>query len=165
MDGTKAAKLRRRYNQVQDIVEKSKLQFERKLQDKIRRGAEITSDDYFDANAVAEEAVKTIRTEILNKELGEQQKKVENAYKILDKANAGGARFERTPQGLRRLLESTVPGTVESVTGYAGLGRNPRYQKNIDGTYLGDGRKISGALKTIRHIEDIQRKLSDLEAD
>ena len=157
LDGTKAKKLRRRYNQVQDIVEKSKLQFERKLQDKIRRGAEITSDDYFDANAVAEEAVKTIRGEILNKELGEQQNKVENAYKILDKANAGGANFERTPQGLRLLLESTVPGTV--------YGRNPRYQKNIDGTYLGDGRKISRALKTIRHIEDIQRKLSDLEAD
>jgi hypothetical protein len=157
-DGTKTKKLRRRYNQVQDIVEKSKLQFERKLQDKIRRGAEITSDDYFDANVVAEEAVRTIRGEILNKELGEQQKKVENAYKILDKANAGGANFPRTPQGLRMLLESTVPGLF-------GYGRNPRYPRNPQGQRFNDGLKISNALKTIRHIDDIQSKLSDLEGD
>jgi hypothetical protein len=156
MDSTKVAKLRRRYNQVQDIVEKKKLQFERKLQEKIRRGLEIKDSDYFDANAVAEEAVKTVHGEILNKELGEQQKKVENAYKIIDKLLRENVIFPRTPEGLRMLLESTVSSWS---------GTRPRYSKSVDGKYFGDGRKISNALKTIKHIEDIQRKLSDLEAD
>lgn len=157
MDSTKVAKLRRRYNQVQDIVEKKKLQFERKLQDKIRRGLEIKESDYFDANAVAEEAVKTVHGEILDKELGKLQKKVENAYKIIDKLMDENVIFPRTPQGLRVLLESTVSSWS---------GTRPRYPKDVDGTYkFGDGLKISNALKDIKYIEDIQRKLSDLEAD
>lgn len=157
MGSTKAKKLRRRYNQVQDIVEKKKLQFERKLQDKIRRGLEIKDSDYFDANAVAEEAVKTVHGEILDKELGKLQKKVEDAYKIIDKLLSENVIFPRTPQGLRMLLESTVSSWS---------GTKPRYPKNIDGTYkFGDGRKISRALKDISYIEEIQSKLSDLEAD
>lgn len=157
MGSTKAKKLRRRYNQVRDIVEKRKLQFERKLQDKIRRGLEIKDSDYFDANAVAEEAVKTVHGEILDKELGKLQKKVEDAYKIIDKLLSENVIFPRTPQGLRMLLESTVSSWS---------GTKPRYPKNIDGTYkFGDGRKISRALKDISYIEEIQSKLSDLEAD
>jgi hypothetical protein len=99
--------------------------------------------------------VKDVHTEILNKEINKLIKNVEAAYKILDKANDGGASFEQTPEGLRQLLESTVPGTV--------YGRNPRYQKNVDGTYLGDGRKISGALKDIEQINNYQDKLRDLD--
>ena len=165
MDKTKAKKLRRRYNQVRDIVEKRKLQFERNLQDKIRRGLEIKDSDYFDANVVAEEAVKTVHGEILDKELGKLQEKVEDAYKIIDKLLSEKVIFPRTPKGLRMLLESTVLGTVESVIGYPGFGRNPRYQKSVDGKYFGDGLKISNALKDISYIEEIQSKLSDLEAD
>ena len=158
MDKTKTKKLRRRYNQVRDIVEKRKLQFERNLQEKIRRGLEIKDSDYFDANVVAEEAVKTVHGEILDKELGKLQKKVEDAYKIIDKLLSENVIFPRTPKGLRMLLESTVPGTV--------YGRNPRYPKSVDGTYkFGDGLKISRALKDISYIEEIQSKLSDLEAD
>lgn len=163
-DNTKTAKLRRRYNQAQDYVHKKRMEFEEMLGRKIREEQEIKSTDYFNANAVAEEAVKNVRGEIINVEMKTLKDRVENAYKIIDKLKESGVVFSRTPEGLRDALESKVSGSFAGID-IAVMEKVPRYGKNQDGKYFGDGKKINSALKYLQQIEELERRLNALEAD
>lgn len=163
-DDTKTSQLRRRYNQAQDYVHKKRMDFEEMLGRKIQENQEIKSTDYFNANAVAEEAVKNVRGEIINVEMKTLKDKVEDAYKIIDKLKESGVVFSRSPEGLRDALESKVSGSFAGID-IAAMEKVPRYRKNQDGKYFGDGKKINSALMYLQQIEELESRLDALEGD
>ena len=163
-DNTNTAQLRRRYNQAQDFVHKKRIEFEEMLGRKMQQNQEIKSTDYFNANAVAEEAVKNVRSEIINVEMKKLTEKIERAYKIIDKLSEDGVSFSRTPEGLRDALESKVSGSFANID-IDYMDKVPRYGKNADGKYSGDGLKIQNALKYDRQLFELERRLNILEGN
>ena len=158
-DDTKQALIRQRYNQAQDIVLKARRQFEENLRKKVRSGETVTSEDFFDAQQVAEDAVKTVRTEMLEKEITILEERIEKSYKILDDIEKrDGTVFPRTEEGLRQALRSEVPG-------FLGLRTNPRYPKDQNNKFFGEGLKISNRLKNFEELRDLRKRLDLLEDD
>ena len=160
-DDTKQALIRQRYNQAQDIVLKARRQFEEKLRNKVRNGETITSEDFFDAQQVAEDAVKTVRTEMLEKEITILEEKIEKSYKILDDIEKrDGTVFPRTEEGLRQALRSEVTGMSFGV-----FGLNPRYPKDQNNKFFGEGLQIFNRLKNFEELRDLRKRLDLLEDD
>jgi len=160
MDDTKTSVIRRRYLQAQDIVYKERTKFENALKEKMRLGQEIKSTDYFNASEVAVDAVKTVHTRMINVDISNYRKQVENGLKVLrniGKNIKGFLPFDETQSGLRQALDSTV--TTWS-------GTNPRYKKNPEGKYIGrDAKALSRALKALQAIFELEESLEELGAD
>ena len=161
-DSTKTEAIRRRYNQARDIVYKARKQFEEKLRVKVQNNETVNASDYFNAQEVADDAVKTVRTEMIDVETKELEKKIEKTYKILDDIEKrDGTVFPKTEEGLRQALQSEVPGALFNIAG-----PNPRYLRKADGTYAsGEGRTISNRLKDFVKLRDLQKRLDVLGGD
>ena len=160
-DDTKQALIRQRYNQAQDIVLKARRQFEENLRNKVRSGETVTSEDFFDAQQVAEDAVKTVRTEMLEKDIVKLEAKIEKSYKILDDIEKrDGTVFPRTEEGFKQALRSEVTGMSFGL-----FGLNPRYPKDSNDKFVGEGRTISLRLKDFKTLRDLRKRLDDLEDD
>ena len=160
MDNTKQTVIRQRYLQAQDIVYKARTRFENALAEKIRLGQEIKSTDYFNASEVAVDAVKTVRTRMINEDIINYQKQVDKGFGVLrnlGKGEEGFIPFAETQAGLKDALESKVSGF---------FGTKPRYRKNEKGRYIGGQAKdLSRALKALQAIEALESALDQLRAD
>lgn len=161
-DSTKTSAIRRRYNQARDIIYKARKQFEEKLRVKVQNNETVNASDYFNAQEVADDAVKTVRTEMIDVETKELEKKIEKTYKILDDIEKqDGTVFPKTEEGLRQALQSEVSGAFFNIAG-----PNPRYARKDDGTYASsEGRKIALRLKDFVKLRDLQKRLDVLGGD
>ena len=98
---------------------------------------------------------------MLEKDIVKLEAKIEKSYKILDDIEKrDGTVFPRTEEGFKQALRSEVTGMSFGL-----FGLNPRYPKDSNDKFVGEGRTISLRLKDFKTLRDLRKRLDDLEDD